>query len=216
DNLSASAGNSAYDSGNNQVTWQIPSLAAGQSITMTFQVHINQLPLHSATVTNKAVLAVPGAPEALLSAVTSIRAVANLPDSVYTADPPTVGPQGTITYALNLLSNGNSPATNASVTLTIPAGTSLVANSATATSGNLNVNTALNTITWTASGPLAIGSVTRISFQARLGSTITSGVLSSTATMQADGLVPNAKIAQSAFSQSAPSTRYLYVSLLQH
>jgi uncharacterized repeat protein (TIGR01451 family) len=212
-NLSASAGVATHDTGTNQVGWQISTLAAGQSVTMTFQVQINQLPLHSATITNKAVLNVPGAPQSLLSAVTSVRGVADLSDSLYTADPPAVGPNGTITYALNLVSHGTAAAANAAVTLTIPAGTSLVANSATATSGNLNVNTALNTITWTANEALAIGSVTHISFQVKLGNTSTNSILSSTARLQADGFVPNVKTAQASFSQSAPGTRYLYLAV---
>jgi uncharacterized repeat protein (TIGR01451 family) len=138
--------------------------------------------------------------------------VADLSHSIYTADPLVVGPNGTITYALNLLNDGTTAASNASVTLTIPAGSNLVANSAAATSGNLNVNTALNTITWTASEPLAIGSVTRISFQVKLGSTTVNSVLISTATIQADGFIPNVKTAQASFSQSAPSTKYVYLS----
>ncbi len=209
--LSASAGVPAYDGSSNQVIWQIPTLAASQSISMSFQVQINQLPLHSATIANNALLTVPGAPQSLLSAVTSVRGMADLSHSIYTADPLIVGPNGTITYALNLLNDGTTTASNASVTLTIPSGSNLVANSAAATSGNLNVNTALNTITWTASEPLAIGSVTRISFQVKLGSTTVNSVLSSTATIQADGFVPNIKTAQASFSQSAPSTMYIYL-----
>jgi uncharacterized repeat protein (TIGR01451 family) len=213
--LSASAGTAAYDGGNNRVIWQTPTLAAGQSITLTFQVQINQLPLHSATIANNALLSVPGAPDSLLSAVTSVRGVADLSASLYTVDPPVVGANGTLTYALNLVSHGTTAASNASVTLTIPAGTSLVANSAAATSGSLNVNTALNSIVWTASSPLAIGSVTRISFQAKLGSSTVSSVLSSSATLQADGFVPNVKTAQASFVQSAPGTKYLYLALMK-
>jgi uncharacterized repeat protein (TIGR01451 family) len=212
--LSASAGIPAYASNNNQVTWQIPALAASQSITLSFQVQINQLPLHSATIANNALLTVPGAPQSLLRAVTSVRGMPDLSNSVYTADPLTVGPNGTITYALNLLNDGTTVASNASVTLTIPSGSNLVANSAAATRGNLNVNTALNTITWMASEPLAIGSVTRISFQVKLGSTTVNSVLSSTATIQADRFVPNVKTAQASFSQSAPSTMYIYLAAM--
>ncbi|HEU5102486.1 MAG TPA: hypothetical protein VFU22_25860, partial [Roseiflexaceae bacterium] len=214
-NLNASAGAPTYDGGSNQVIWQIPTLAASQSVTMSFQVQINQLPLHAATITNKALLSAPNAPQSQLTASTSVLGMADLGDSIYTADPPTVGPNGAVTYTLDLRSTGNSPAANASVTLTIPSGTSLVANSASATSGILNVNTALNTISWTASAPLAIGSVTRISFQAKLSGTITSSVLNSTATIQAAGLVPNIKTAQASFSQSAPSTTYLYLAVLK-
>jgi uncharacterized repeat protein (TIGR01451 family) len=214
-NLSASAGVPTYDSGANQVLWQIPTLAASQSITMSFQVQINQLPLHSASITNRATLIVPGAPQSLLSAVTSVRGVADLSHSIYTADPLVVGPNGTITYALDLLNDGTTAASNASATLTIPAGSSLVANSAAATSGSLNVNTALNTITWTAGAPLTIGAVTRISFQVKLGITTVNSILSSTATLQADGFVPNAKIAQARFSPSQLQAQYVYLAAIR-
>jgi len=209
--LSASAGVPTYDGSNNQVMWQIPTLGASQSITMSFQVQIHQLPLHSATIANNALLTVPGATQSLLSAVTSVRGVADLSHSIYTADPLVVGPNGTITYALNLLNDGTTAASNASVILTIPAGSNLVASSAAATSGNLNVNTALNTITWTASEPLAIGSVTHISFQVKLGSTTVSSILSSTATMVADGFIPNVKTALANFSPSQLQTQYVYL-----
>src|SRR5262249_18399592 len=135
-NLSATpgAGTPTYAAGTNQVIWSIPALASGQSITMTFQVLINALPLHSALITNKATLTVAGA-QSLLSATTIVDGVADLTDSVYTANPASVGPNGTIAYTLNLLNDGTTAATNATAQLSIPAGTTFVANSATATSG---------------------------------------------------------------------------------
>jgi uncharacterized repeat protein (TIGR01451 family) len=215
-NLSATpgAGTPIYDAANNQVVWPIPSLAAGQSISMTFQVSINALPLHSTVITNKAMLTVPGSPQSLLSASTIVDGVADLSDSVYTANPASVGPNGTIAYTLNLLNDGTTAATNATAEFTIPSGVTFVANSAAATSGTLNVNTGLNKITWTAGGPLPIGSVTRISFQVKLDSTTTSGTFTSVATMQANGTVPNVETAQSVFAQSAPSKTFIYLPII--
>jgi uncharacterized repeat protein (TIGR01451 family) len=216
-NLSATpgAGTPTYDAANNQVVWPIPSLAAGQSISMTFQVLINALPLHLAVITNKAVLTAPGSPQSLLSASTIVDGVADLSDSVYTANPASVGPNGTITYTLNLLNDGTTAATNATAEFTIPSGVTFVANSAAATSGALNVNTGLNKISWTAGGPLPIGSVTRISFQVKLDSTTTSGTFTSVATMQANGTVPNVETAQSVFAQSAPSKIFIYLPIVE-
>jgi uncharacterized repeat protein (TIGR01451 family) len=181
---------------------------------MTFQVLINQLPLHSAVIANKAVLTVPGSPDSLLSATMIVDGVADLSHSLYTADPASVAPNGTITYMLNLLNDGTTAATNATAELTIPAGVTLVANSATATSGALNVNTGLSKITWTAGGPLPIGSVTRISFQVKLNSTTANTIFASTATMQATGTVPNVATAQSNLVQSAPSGKILYMPII--
>jgi uncharacterized repeat protein (TIGR01451 family) len=213
-NLSATpgAGTPTYNSIINQVVWPIPTLASGQSITMTFQVLINALPLHSAVITNKAVLTVPGSPDSLLSASTIVDGVADLSHSLYTADPASVASNGTIAYTLNLLNDGTTAATNATAELTIPAGVTLVANSATATSGNLNVNTGLNKITWAAGGPLPIGSVTRISFQAKLNGTA-SGPFTSTATMQATGTVPNVETAQ-AFLVGPLTSGKIYMPLI--
>jgi len=213
-NLSASAGTVNYEAGNNQVVWSLPPLADGQSFNMSFQVLINQLPLHSAVIANKAVLKVPGAPESLLSASTIVDGVADLSHSLYTADPASVAPNGTITYMLNLLNDGTTAATNATAELTIPAGVTLVPNSATATSGALNVNTGLSKITWTASGPLPIGSVTRISFQAKLDSTTANTIFTSTATMQATGTVPNVATAQSNLVGPAPTGKTIYMPII--
>jgi uncharacterized repeat protein (TIGR01451 family) len=215
-NLSATpgAGTPTYDNVNQQVIWPIPALAAGQSITMTFQVQIKPLPLHSAVIANKAVLTVPGAPQTLLSASTIVSGVADLSDSVYTVAPATVSPNETVSYTLNLLNDGTTAASSATAELTIPAGTTLVANSATATSGSISINAALNKITWAAAGPLPIGSVTRISFQARVNSTTTSGFVTSIATMQATGSVPNVETARSAVAVSAPPKKLVYLPLL--
>jgi uncharacterized repeat protein (TIGR01451 family) len=213
-NLSATAGTAIYEAGNNRVVWSLPPLANGQSINMSFQVLINQLPLHSAVIANKAVLTVPGQADSLLSTSTIVDGVADLSHSLYTADPTSVAPNGTITYLLNLLNDGTAAATNATAELTIPAGVTLVANSATATSGNLNVNTGLSKITWTASGPLPIGSVTRISFQAKLDSTTANTIFTSTATMQATGTVPYIASAQSNLVGPAPTGTKIYMPII--
>ncbi len=216
-NLSATpgAGTPSYSTNPNQITWDIPSLAAGQSVNMSFQVLINSLQMlfHSAVITNQAMLTVPGARDSLLSASTIVDGVADLSHSIYTANPASVAPNGTIVYTLDLLSDGTTAATNATAELTIPAGVTLVANSAAATSGNLNVNTGLNKINWTAGGPLPIGSVTRISFQAKLDGT-GNGPFTSTATMQATGTALNSLTAQAHLVQSSPSGKIIYLSII--
>jgi uncharacterized repeat protein (TIGR01451 family) len=215
-NVSATpgAGTPSYDPVKKQVIWPIPTLSGGQSVAMTFQVLINPLPLHSALITNKATLTVPGAPPSLLSTSTIVDGVADLSDSVYSANPASVGPNATITYTLNLLNDGTAAAANATAQLTIPAGTTFVVNSAAATSGGLNVSTGLNKITWTAGGPLPIGSVTRISFQVKLNSTTTVGPFISTATMQASGTMSNVQTARAQFVQASSSKRFIYLPII--
>jgi uncharacterized repeat protein (TIGR01451 family) len=216
-NLSASpsAGTPTYDSTNKQVVWPIGTLGAGQPITMTFQVTINALPLHSALITNKATLTLAGGAQSLLTASTIVDGVADLTDSVYSANPASVGPNGTIAYTLNLLNDGTTAATNATAQLTIPTGTTFVANSASATSGSLNVNTSLNKITWTASGPLPIGSVTRISFQVKLNTGTTNSPFISLATMQATGTVQNFKTAQAVLNPLLITGTKIYMPMIK-
>jgi uncharacterized repeat protein (TIGR01451 family) len=204
----------AYQAATNRVVWTIPSLAASETMTMSFKVRINALPLHSALVTNKATLAATSIPQTLLSASTVVRGVADLTNSLYTATPATVGPLGTIAYTLNLRSDGTTAATNASADLTIPDGTTLVAGSATASSGALSLNTTLNKLTWTAGAPLPAGTVVRITFKAKLSSTIVKSTYMSTATLRAAGTVPNVKTALATFNQFSPDRKYYFLPLI--
>jgi uncharacterized repeat protein (TIGR01451 family) len=206
-----------YQAANSRVVWTIPTLAASETITMSFKVRINMLPLHSALVTNKATLSstTAGIPTTLLSATTVVRGVADLTNSVYTATPATVGPLGTITYALNLRSDGTAAATNATADLTIPEGTTLVAGSAAASRGALAVNTTLNKLTWTAGAPLPAGTIVRITFKAKLSPTVLRGQYSSTATMRANGTVPNVETAVVRFNQFSPDRKYYFMPIIQ-
>jgi len=186
-------GSASYDSANKRVNWEIGTLGAGQSATLSLQVTINQLPLHSALVVNKAVLTNPAVsvPQTLLSAATVVRGVADLSNSSYNASPVNVGTNGVVTYALNLLSNGTAAASAATAQLTIPnvPGVTFVANSATASSGN--IVPAGSQLNWSAGGPLPIGALVKISFQMKVTGTPTNGVaIPSTATVQASGTLP--------------------------
>jgi uncharacterized repeat protein (TIGR01451 family) len=201
----------SYQVGTNRVVWAIPTLAATQTMTMSFKVKINTLPLHSSVIANKATLTGPASTQSLLAAATVVRGVADLSGSVYAPSSARVGLGGTTTYTLNLLSNGTAAAAGATAKLTIPAGMTLEAGSAAATSGSLTVNTAPNTITWNASGPLPIGTVVRISFRAKVASAIAGSIFTSRATLQATGTLPIDKIAQASFVQAQPDKLYLYL-----
>lgn len=215
--LSASpgAGVPSYDPGLNRVLWQIPALTSGQEVTMTFKVQIGSGALHSSLITNKAILTAPGAPPTLLTASTLVRDVADLSDSIYTADPGLVGLGGTITYTLDLLSDGTASANNAAVELSIPTGTQLVPGSYSATSGTLAPDPSLTKLTWTAGSALPVGALVRISFKAKLGIAVVSSVYTSSATMQADGAAPVVKKATAAFSAAIPTRTFVYISVVR-
>ena len=204
-------GTATIDSSKRTVTWNIPTLAAGATDAITLSVTINTL-LHSAVIPNNAVLTNPSAsvPQTLLIASTVVQNAADLSSSLYTASPAQLTNGGTATYTLNLVNNGTGAASNATAQLTIPASMTLVANSAVASRGSVTVNTALNSMTWSAGAPLPIGTVVTISFRAKVGTAITGGYLSK-ATLQADGTAPIIKTAVTSLVQSAPNSRRLYI-----
>jgi len=148
--------------------------------------------------------------QTLLTAITVVRGVADLSDSIYTASPATVGANGTIIYTLNLLNDGTTAAANATASLTIPnvIGVTLVPNSAKATSGSISQSGAQ--LNWVAGGTLPIGAVVPISFQMKInGSLANSQVIASTATMQATGTLPTIKTARATYSSIGQAPHYL-------
>jgi len=210
-------GTAAYDSANRRVNWQIPALAASQAVTISLKATVNSL-LHSSVILNKAVLTNPSASvsQTLLAASTIVQNVADLSDSSYTAAPATVGPNGTVTYTLNLLSNGTAAATGANAHLTIPGltGVTLVPNSAKATSGSISQSG--SQLNWTAAGPLSIGAVVKISFQVKVSGPLANGTaIPSSATVQATGTLPTILTSKATYSTVAPAPQYvLYIPMI--
>jgi uncharacterized repeat protein (TIGR01451 family) len=203
-------GTATYDSITRRVNWQIPSLAASQSVTISLKAIINPL-LHSSVILNKAVLTNPnvGVSQTLLATSTVVQNVADLSDSVYTATPATVGANGTVTYTLNLLSNGTAAATGATAHLTIPGltGVALVPNSAKATSGTISQSG--SQLNWTAGGPLPIGAVVKISFQVKVSAPLTNGTpIPSSATVQATGTLSTILTTKATYSTVGQAPQY--------
>jgi uncharacterized repeat protein (TIGR01451 family) len=204
-------GTATYDSITRRVNWQIPSLAASQSVTISLKAIINPL-LHSSVILNKAVLTNPnvGVSQTLLATSTVVQNVADLSDSVYTATPATVGANGTVTYTLNLLSNGTAAATGATAHLTIPGltGVALVPNSAKATSGSISQSG--SQLNWTAGGSLPIGAVVKISFQVKVSAPLTNGTpIPSSATVQATGTLSTILTTKATYSTVGQAPQYL-------
>ena len=193
------------------LTWQIPALDATKTITASFQAQIKPLPLHSGTIVNQALLRAAGLPNTLMSAATQVRGLASLDSSRYSVAPATIGLGSTVTYTLSLINDGNGPAVGASAALKVPAGMALVANSGRASSGSLAVNTALTQLTWTAGAPLPVGAVVRISFKARLVALQLNPRYTSSASMQASGLLPYTAATFSLYSAQAPIKLDMYL-----
>src|SRR5262249_34395686 len=154
----SATGGATFDGANNQIVWQNAALAGGATASFTYQVQINQPPLQSSTIVKTPALTYgASAVTAQLSASTTVGITPDLSDSTYTASPALVGPNGTVTYTLSLLNDGTAVANGATVQLAIPSSTTLVANSASASSGSLSIDPSLTKINWSAAGPLAIG-----------------------------------------------------------
>jgi uncharacterized repeat protein (TIGR01451 family) len=205
-----SVGTASYDSTTRRVLWQIPSLGASETVTLSMKAMINPL-LHSSVIVNKAVLTNPAVavPETLLAASTVVRNVADLSESTYTATPTLVGANGSITYTLNLVSSGTAAATDATANLTIPnlAGVTLAPGSARASSGSIVLSN--NQFDWTADGPLPIGAVVQISFRLNIVGTPTNGTqITSSATVQAAGTLPNTLLAYSTYSSAVQGPQH--------
>jgi uncharacterized repeat protein (TIGR01451 family) len=206
-------GTAAYDSATRRVSWQIPTLGATQVVTLSLKATVNQL-LHSSVILNKAVLTNPNVavPQTLLAASTVVRNVADLSDSTYTASPASIGANGTVTYTLNLLNSGTAAASGATAHLTIPsvAGAALVPGSAKASSGS--ISQAGGQLDWTANGPMPVGTLVKISFQAKLTSTPANGtIIPSSASLQATGTLPTILTARTSYNElvQAPEHRLL-------
>jgi uncharacterized repeat protein (TIGR01451 family) len=205
-----SAGTATYDSGTRRVIWQIPSLAASQTVTISMKAVINPL-LHSSVIVNKAVLTNPAVavPQTLLATSTVVRNVADLSESSYSATPALVGANGSVTYTLNLVSSGTAAAAGATANLTIPnvTGVALAPGSAQATSGSISQSG--NQLTWTAGSPLPIGAAVQISFRMNVVGAPANGTqIVSSATLQANGTLPNTLLAQSTYSSAAQAPDY--------
>ncbi|HEX9438461.1 MAG TPA: hypothetical protein VF909_02220, partial [Roseiflexaceae bacterium] len=203
---SASANAGTVTFANNQLTWT-GSVATNATVTISFQIKINQSPLQSSTILNDATLtntSLGGLPTTLSASTFVSGTRPDLSSSSYIASPGMVGPSDTISYTLTLLNSGSDVAVNATAQLTIPVGLTLVPGSATATSGT--ISQVGSHLVWTASSSLAIDGTVTIAFRGLVGNTFANNeVIASQATFTCDGTLPNTLTAASIFVQPTAS-----------
>lgn len=185
---SATTGSASFNGA--QVTWS-GTLATNATATIQFQVKINQPPLQSSTIQNDATLTSSSQSGAtMLSASTFVSGLRpDLSDSSYADSASTVSPGDTLAYTLTLLNSGTATASSVGAQLTIPAGTTLLAGSASASSGTLTqVGSQLN---WSAASSLPVDGAVTITFQVLVGAGFADGeVISSIATLQSAETLP--------------------------
>lgn len=103
--------------------------------------------------------------------------------AVKSADPTPVGPSSaglvtigqTITYTITLTNTGTAPASNVTVTDSIPAGTTPVLGSASSTPTNGSGSVTASGLSWTFSSPIGINSSQSVSFEVTVNSADTNG-----------------------------------------
>jgi len=148
----SATGGASYNATRNQIEWQ-GTLPAAQAVTLTFAVHVNA-PLPDGTLIGNAAQLSDGLGHTyVLTALTTIRSP-NLSTSGKLVYPLAARPGDVLTYTIQVKNTGAGPAT-ASLTDTIPAGTTYVPGSAWAGNGTVQFDEANKRIVWTGRVPPA-------------------------------------------------------------
>jgi uncharacterized repeat protein (TIGR01451 family) len=170
----ATAPTVSYNGGANRIEWT-GSIPAGGSVTIKFKVTVSpQIPCDALIRNRVAIVDANG--NVLLDASAAVKVICQgqpLLDIKKEADVATTTPGGLIKYTVTVVNSGTGPATGVTVHDPIPAGTSYVAGSATATAPTVSYNGGANQVEWTGSIP-AGGSVT-IEFQVQVSDRIDCG-----------------------------------------
>ncbi len=174
----SATGGGTYDSGTNQVTFDLGSVAAGITGTVTFTVQV-AAPLANATsLAASSTMSATGVAGAPAMATTPVASAPTLSlTNTGTPNPVLAGNQ--LTYTLAIANNGTDAAHGVSLTDTLPAGLSFVSAS---NSGSYDTST--NTVSWSL-GDLGAGGTASVTLLVLVNSSAAAGVLADTATLTA-------------------------------
>jgi uncharacterized repeat protein (TIGR01451 family)/MYXO-CTERM domain-containing protein len=175
--VSAIAGG-VYDSGANQVTFDLGSVAAGMNGTVTFTVLVSTPLANGTSLAASSMMSATGVAGAPSMAITSVASAPTLSlTNTGTPNPVLAGSQ--LTYTLAFANNGTDAAHGVSLTDTLPADLGFISAS---NGGSYDAGT--NTVSWTPAdlGAAGTGSVTLVVL---VKSSAAAGVLSDTATLSA-------------------------------
>ncbi|MEZ4733522.1 MAG: GEVED domain-containing protein [Caldilineaceae bacterium] len=174
--VTATAPTPSYNAGLNRIEWS-GNIPAGGSVTIKFKVRVSQEIPCDAVIRNRAELQEPTG--AFVMDATAFVKV-NCPgqpilDIKKEANVGVVVPGGEIEYTITVVNGGTGPATGVTMIDPIPAGTTFVTGSETATAPTVAYDNANNWIKWTGNIP-AGGSVT-IKFKVRVSEQIDCGAI---------------------------------------
>ena len=165
-----------YNAGMNRIEWT-GNIPAGGSVTIKFKVTVSRDIACDAVIRNRAeLLTQTGAP--VLDATAFVKV--NCPgqpilDIKKRADVTVVTPGGIIEYTIVVANGGTGPAASVTMIDPIPAGTTYVAGSATATAPTVTYDNANNWVKWT--GPLGVGASVTITFKVKVNEQIDCGAV---------------------------------------
>ncbi len=167
------------------VTWNLGTVAAGASVTMTFQVRLDaSFPAGPTPVRNTGVVDTAEEPaknsnETVVTVTANpvsalVKSVRNFTDSGEFANSASAKPDDVIEYRLVYTNGGNADATNVVVTDTLAAKQTLVPATCTLQVNSCSYNAATRTLTWTL-GTVAAGASRAVTFQVTLDASFPAG-----------------------------------------
>jgi uncharacterized repeat protein (TIGR01451 family)/MYXO-CTERM domain-containing protein len=174
----SATGGGTYDSGANQVTFSLGSVAAGINGSVTFTVTVAAPLANGTSLTASATMSATSVSSALAMATTTVDSAPTLSlTNTGTPNPLLAGSQ--LTYTLAFINNGTDAAHGAALSDLLPAGTSFISAS---NGGSFVAGT--NTVSWTL-GDLAASGSGSVTLVVLVDGNAAAGMLSDTATLSA-------------------------------
>ena len=165
--VNATATTVSYDNANNWIKWT-GSLGVGGSVTIKFKVKVSEQIHCGEVIHNRAgLIGANNEPTLIAETHTPVECPRPVLEMKKVADVATVLPGGQIEYTIVIANIGNGPANGVIMTDTIPAGTTFVPASESATAPTVSYDNANNWIKWT--GTIPAGSNVTIKFKVQVG-----------------------------------------------
>ncbi len=166
----SATGGGTYNGGTNTVTWNIGTVAAGTSGSVSLTVQVGLGVPNGTVIVNTASMAASNA-SAPPNTVASTVAVAPVLTFQKSATPDPVQAGGQLVYTISFSNTGNGDATSVDITDAVPANTSFVS-----ATGGYTYNAGTGTVTWNIS-TLAAGTSGSVSLTVQVASPLPNGLV---------------------------------------